>query len=192
MHNEEIILQTAINLFNQLGTARVTTNLIAKEAGISPGNLYYHYKDKSHIIRQIYEQMITVWEKVYEDVEIEEMPDGTLQKFIEDNFELLWQYRFFYRETVALLNLDPALSERHIAVTQARFTRQRLFLQRAVKEGLLHFPEPEIQLDEILTIAWIVSNNYLVYLESMGHKVDKRDFRKGTELVMKVIHPYLI
>lgn len=192
MNTKELILQTAINLFNQLGTARVTTNLIASEAEISPGNLYYYYKDKSHIIRKIYIQMMQEWEKVYEQVEGDAMLEKTLTKFIELNFELLWRYRFFYRETVALLNADEILSKLHIDVSKARFDRQRKILQKAEKDGLLHFAEPETEIDDVLTIAWIVANHYLVYLESMGHQVEKIDFTTGIQLVMKVLSPYQV
>ena len=69
MSTKKLILQTATTLFNQRGTAKVSTNHIAEEAGISPGNLYYHYKDKLHIIREIYEQMILDWETLYTQVE---------------------------------------------------------------------------------------------------------------------------
>jgi len=69
MGNREIILQAAMELFNQVGTARTTTNHIAKHAGISPGNLYYHFSDKEHIIRAIYEQMILDWDKEYDRLE---------------------------------------------------------------------------------------------------------------------------
>ena len=86
------ILQTATNLFNQSGTAKISTNTIAEEAGISSGNLYYHYKDKAHIIREIYEQMISSWEKAYDRAESRSTSIETLKRFIEDNFELLWEY----------------------------------------------------------------------------------------------------
>ncbi len=191
MSTQELILHTATSLFNQHGTAKVSTNHIAKEAGISPGNLYYHYKDKSHIIREIYEQMVSDWEKPYERVESQNMSLGVLEKFIEDNFELLWRYRFFYRETVALLNADRTLYKRHAAISKKRFERQRLLLQQAVKEGILHFPEPKIQLNEVLTMAWIIANHYLTHLESMGQKVEQSGFEAGTELVMKVLYPYI-
>jgi len=191
METRELILQTAIEQFNALGTARVTTNLIAKEAGISPGNLYYHFSDKAHIIREIYEHMIRAWESAYEEVEGEFMPNDALENFVKVNFELLWRYRFFYRETVALMNADPLLRQRHIDVTQARFQRQRLFLQRQAQQGVLRFTDPEKEMDDVLTIAWIVANHYLIHLESLGKTVDKRDFETGAALVMKVLQPYL-
>ncbi len=145
---KESILQTGRDLFNQHGTAKVSTNHIAETAGISPGNLYYHFKDKAHIIREIYKQMITEWEKAYDRVEDQNISFRTLQEFIEDNFELLWQYRFFYRETVALLNADRALSRRHTVISKGRFMRQKLLLQKTIQKDLLQFPEADIQLDD--------------------------------------------
>ena len=44
------IKKAAIELFNNQDTLSVTTNHIAKQAKISPGNLYYHYKNKEEII----------------------------------------------------------------------------------------------------------------------------------------------
>lgn len=192
MDTKDNILQTATNLFNQYGTARISTNAIAEKAGISSGNLYYHYKDKSHIIREIYEQMINSWDKPYGRAENRSISIETLMRFIEENFELLWEYRFFYRETVALLNADPVLMERHIEVIKQRFERQRAILLQAEIEGIFHFAESDVKLDEILTIVWIVANNYLVHLESLGHSVEYRDFENGSELILKILHPYFV
>ena len=52
------ILETALRLFNEFGTAAVSTNRIAAEAGISPGNLYYHYRNKEEIIRGLVEDLL--------------------------------------------------------------------------------------------------------------------------------------
>lgn len=189
MSTKKLILQTATTLFNHQGTAKVSTNHIAEEAGISPGNLYYHYKDKLHIIREIYEQMILDWEILYTQVEGQSGSIDTLKKFVEDNFALLWKYRFFNREAVALLNADQTLSQRHATISNERFERQRALLQKAEEAEMLHFANPELQMDEALTIVWIVANHYLIHLETMGHKVEQSDFETGAELVLKILHP---
>lgn len=191
MNTKELILQTAIRLFNEHGTAKISTNSIAEAAGISSGNLYYHFKDKAHIIREIYERMIQAWEKPYERVENRNRSLETIKRFIEDNFELLWDYRFFYREMVALLNSDPLLTERHVTITRQRFERQGNILRQAEKDGIVHFPGHDAQLNQALTVMWIVANHYLVYLESMGQSVEYRDFEAGADLVLSVLQPYL-
>lgn len=65
MNTRERIIEMAIRLFNELGTGAVSTNHIAEALSMSPGNLYYHFRNKEEIIRAILERMIARWEALY-------------------------------------------------------------------------------------------------------------------------------
>jgi len=188
MGNREAVLEKAINLFNENGTSKITTNHIAKEAGISPGNLYYHFDGKEHIIRAIYEQMILDWDQEYDRLERSSLNAlDALREFIQNNFKLLWKYRFFSRETVALINTDPELKKRHIEISQKRYERQTNLLQKYIGNA-----EASSRLDaDMLTIAWVTANHYINYLEGMGRVVEQSDFILGADLVMKIIGPIM-
>ena len=49
MSTKDKIIHTSIELFNRHGERAITTNHIASHMGISPGNLYYHFKNKEDI-----------------------------------------------------------------------------------------------------------------------------------------------
>ncbi|HEY5975523.1 MAG TPA: TetR/AcrR family transcriptional regulator, partial [Geobacteraceae bacterium] len=91
------ILETAIELFNDKGTKAVTTNHIAAALGISPGNLYYHFRNKEEIIRAIFDQMDRVGLGDYGEI-IAKNPAGSLAA-MEETFMMIqrfnWRYRFF-------------------------------------------------------------------------------------------------
>ena len=55
--NRDRILDSSIDLFNQSGVVAVTTNHIADHLNISPGNLYFHFRNKEEIIRELFERM---------------------------------------------------------------------------------------------------------------------------------------
>src|SRR5215211_5884456 len=103
MNTHERILATALRLFNESGTAPVSTNHIAAALGISPGNLYYHFRNKEEIIRALFEQQFARWDEVYALPE-DRMPTlADLQQLVRISFITAWEYRFMYRELIALL-----------------------------------------------------------------------------------------
>src|SRR6218665_3356816 len=105
----ELILETALAMFNTQGEPNVTTNHIADELGISPGNLYYHYRNKDDIIGQLfarYEQRIDDALVVPDD----HLPDlETVWLQLHLIFECMWEYRFVYRDLVDILSRNRKL-----------------------------------------------------------------------------------
>ncbi len=54
MKTRDKIVYAALELFNQHGERNITTNHIADHIEISPGNLYYHFRNKQEIVREIF------------------------------------------------------------------------------------------------------------------------------------------
>ena len=99
----ERILDTTLELFNRYGEPNVSTTLISAELGISPGNLYYHYPAKEGLIVKLYERYddaLTDLLRAADDVH--DVEDAWL--FFHMLFELIWSYRFLYRDLNDLLS----------------------------------------------------------------------------------------
>ena len=104
-----LILETALVMFNTQGEPNVTTNHIADELGISPGNLYYHYRNKDDIIGHLfarYEQRIDQ-ALAAPDERLPTLEDLWLQLHLI--FECMWDYRFVYRDLIDILSRNRKL-----------------------------------------------------------------------------------
>jgi len=126
----ERILDTTLDLFNRLGEPNVSTTLISAEMGISPGNLYYHYPAKEELITKLfdrYDQALTELLRAADDVA--DVEDAWL--FFHMLFELIWDYRFLYRDLNELLSNSRRL-ETHFPFVLQRKTKA----VQAVLDGL--------------------------------------------------------
>ena len=104
----ERILEVTLDLFNRFGEPNVSTTLISAELRISPGNLYYHYPAKDELINSLFDR----YEKALNDLlqaadSVRNIEDAWL--FFHMLFELIWQYRFLYRDLNDLLSKNRRL-----------------------------------------------------------------------------------
>ncbi|MBH5320909.1 TetR/AcrR family transcriptional regulator [Paenibacillus sp. GSMTC-2017] len=185
------ILQTAVTLFNEQGTAKVSTNHIAASAGMSPGNLYYHFKNKEEIIGAILDQMYTKWHPVWTLPNDNQVTLIDLRSSLLLNFEILWEFRFFYREAIALLQADLGLRQKHQEMMDSRMLEQEAFIKRFVQDGVFYFSQGLDNLPQLVTAGWIVATNWLAFLEMNGVSVDAAHFQEGVDLLLAIFKPYL-
>lgn len=184
------ILQKALELFNESGTASVSMNALAEALGISAGNLHYHYKSKEEVIRAIYELMFSEWDVIY-GVRDECFNLRILRGVLRKNFELTWKYRFFYREYAALLRNDVQLSKRFRAIQEQRVSDQVALIKRLAEAagGGSAFDPKEIR--NVAHIGWILANTWLCYIESTGRKIKKAVLEEAVEMMLLYYKPYL-
>jgi AcrR family transcriptional regulator len=104
----ERILEVTLELFNRFGEPNVSTTLISAELGISPGNLYYHYPAKDELINSLFGRYEKALGEILQAADgVENVEDAWL--YFHMLFELIWSYRFLYRDLNDLLSKNRRL-----------------------------------------------------------------------------------
>lgn len=104
----ERILEVTLDLFNRFGEPNVSTTLISAELNISPGNLYYHYPAKDELINSLFARYEKALDELLPAADgVANVEDAWL--FFHMLFELIWQYRFLYRDLNDLLSKNRKL-----------------------------------------------------------------------------------
>ncbi len=184
------IIQKAVELFNEQGTAAVSLNSLAEASGISTGNLQYHYRSKEEIIRAIFEAMFEDWNTVYQEVDTESFTMDTLRRVLRINFDLVWKYRFFSRELNALLRNDKILAKRYATIQEQRLAEQEaLTKQIARSSGIRSLSKSELH--NIVLAGWVLGNSWLSYVESTGRDIDEAALEEAVEILIQHYKPYL-
>src|SRR5262245_29892827 len=94
----ERILETGLDLFNRHGEPNVTTADIADEMNISPGNLYYHFRNKHEIVGELYAAYEARVAPLLTDPAGRRVGVEDLWLLLHLVFEEMWAYRFLYRD----------------------------------------------------------------------------------------------
>ena len=181
----------AVRLFNARGTATVSTNHIAEEAGISPGNLYYHFRNKEEIIRAIFGRMMAAWDATFE-LPRDRAPTLTdVRGMLEETYSVLWEYRFFYREFVALLRRDPELGRSYREVREGGLANTEFLLGTFVTSGILREPEDPDAMPDLAKLFWLIVEFWLPFVEMGEEAVGPERSREGVGLMMRILKPYM-
>jgi AcrR family transcriptional regulator len=193
----ERILEAALALFNRQGEPHVTTADIADELNISPGNLYYHFRNKDDIIGELYaalEAKIAPLTAVPND----RLPGvEDLWLLLHLLFERMWEYRFIYRDLDEIMSRNRRVALR-FAELNRRGERTVVDLCRGlVAAGTMRASEREIAAlaTNVVMIATYWLSWQRIHATNPAHDIatDAPDDRldHAAYQVMALIAPYL-
>jgi AcrR family transcriptional regulator len=186
---QQRIARAAIDLFNEHGTGAVSTNRIAEQCEISNGNLYYHFKNKQEIIQFIFgmmvEEMNSDWYRDYLKPTIAHMAEMFARRAM-----LIYEYRFFYRETAELLRADPLLMQRYRDNRQKRALVLERFFLELDRAGALKLNGDRELSRSLVNTTRIICDNWLNSIEFMGQTLTADSILSGYGLILDVMRPY--
>ena len=188
------ILEVTLDLFNRFGEPNVSTTAISAELGISPGNLYYHYPAKDALINTLFDQY-------------EEALNGLLQAsdsvhnvedawfFMHTLFELIWQYRFLYRDLNDLLSKNRRLETHFQWVLKNKTRAVKTMLDSMSRSGAVSIDSREV---EATATSMVVVLTYWLSYEyvrdprrALEPESAQAALLRGAHHVLNLLVPYL-
>ncbi len=148
MKTRDRILEVGLRLFNQEGLAKVSTNRIATELEISPGNLYYHFKSKEQLVEWLFRRL---------ESEIAPFTESSAMLGALDDlwltlhlaFETMEKYRFVYADIDYLTREYPRLGERIKKMTTRAIASMSAMCGNLARSGVI-----EAEADQIDSLAF--------------------------------------
>ena len=191
----ERILELSLRLFNDFGEPNISTTVIADEMKISPGNLYYHFRNKDDIVNSIFANF---------ESEISHLlaaPDGrkpTIEDvwhYLHRMFELVWRYRFFYRDLSDLLSRNRTLELQFKQIFEHKISVAKELCERLRRDQSLQADDAEI---EMLSANMVVVATYWLsyeYVQNPRHYTEPQamadSLARGCYQVLSLLAPYL-
>ena len=191
MKTRERILQTSLQLFNEKGEPHITTNYIADEMNISPGNLYYHFRNKDEIIFLLYQRFEQHMQSALEVPQSRLLNMEDMWLYLHLVFECIWQYRFLYRDLDNILGRNRKIRMRFRRILERKVQTAIIICKGLVDSGIMQANSEEIEAlaNNISVIATYWLNYQGIRYEQRGSEGD--NLARGVYQVMTLVSPYL-
>jgi len=159
----ERILEVTLVLFNRYGEPNVSTTLISAELGISPGNLYYHYPAKDELINGLFDRYEKALGEILQAADgVANVEDAWL--FFHMLFELVWGYRFLYRDLNDLLSKNRRLETHFQTVLKHKSRAMHALLDGLARGGSARLGGPEaaaVATSMVVVVTYWLSYEYV-------------------------------
>jgi AcrR family transcriptional regulator len=190
----ERILEVSLDLFNRFGEPNVSTTLISAELGISPGNLYYHYPAKDELINTLFDRYEHALNELLNASDgVRDVEDAWF--FIHSLFELIWQYRFFYRDLNDLLSKNRRLETHFQAVLKNKTRAIKALLDGMSRTGAVSIDSRELEATAtsmvVLLTYWLSFEYVRDPRRALEPENAQQALMRGAQHVLNVLMPYL-
>ncbi len=110
---QEKILSVALKLFAEEGFSNTSTSKIAKEAKVSEGLIFKHFKNKTGLLDAVVSQGTKGFERMFEEIASKKSPQEIVWGFIEMPYQILKKDPTFWKLQLSLKYQSPEIAERY-------------------------------------------------------------------------------
>jgi len=190
----ERILEVTLQLFNRFGEPNVSTTLISAELNISPGNLYYHYPAKDELINTLFDR----FERTLNDLlgasdDVRDVEDAWF--FLHTLFELIWEYRFLYRDLNDLLSKNRRLETHFQSVLKNKTRAIKSLLDGMRRGGTLNIDSRELEATATSMVVVLTYWLSFEYVRDPRNALEPANAQaallRGAQHVLNLLAPYL-
>jgi AcrR family transcriptional regulator len=185
MKTKDRIVLRSIELFNRDGVVPVTTNHIAKELGISPGNLYFHFANKEEIIRQIFKMMCAEVYSLWRTKKSQRLSHPL--EMIEKTLDVCWRYRFIFRESYYLRHKDAAMGKLWKTHIQKCLKLMELMYKRWLKAGWMTPIKSKDEITFLVTMILSTASTFMQFYESAHRQPTRQPVTEGTRYIARLL-----
>lgn len=182
------IVKSSILLFNNKGLANVRLQDIAEYNKISPGNLTYHFKTKKDLMDYIIYYMIRKLVEI-EATQRESLKQMSLYIILKNNLVFLFNYRFFFRDILEIINLVPNAKSVFKDVNKINEKFSIEYINISIKNGYMKKEAFDGQYKTFAKNNWAIVSSSLTTWEVLDDSKNK--YRKIFDEIMGHFYPYL-
>jgi AcrR family transcriptional regulator len=184
------ILDTARELFNEAGVARVGVREIARALEMSPGNLAYHFATKDELVAALVKELhARVNADVGAGMAVEPSLIG-LYRAAQAAMRDLLAYRFVLLSYVDAVRASPelqALAAEHLV---RRRQRHDLLLEALARAGYLDRRAALARSDLLFEQGELISSGWLNAATVRGWQDDEETIRHFAKVGVALLEPY--
>lgn len=184
------IIDASLILFNEEGERNVSTNHIASRLGISPGNLYYHFRNKDEIIMQLFNrysiQLLDYLHQVQVPQNIED-----IKNYMMGVYDIMWEYRFLFSDLNAMLARSTELLGEHNDFTRAKVSPLLIqLLLQLTNKGFIK--TDDMARHDMGTNIWLITKYWCDFDSALHERVltEASKFR-GVYQTLSLLRPYV-
>jgi AcrR family transcriptional regulator len=183
-----LILESGLSLFNEEGIAKISTNRIAVELGISSGNLHYHFRNKNQIAEWLIRRFDDRVEAITASSESVVALDD-LWLTLHLMFEAIHDYRFIYRDVDYLIRESPKIAERVRHITSRKLKSVRQMCHRLAAASVIQAETEDV--DSLSLQMVFTTTCWLTFARLVPGEVIRVDAGHAAYQVLTLLAPYL-
>lgn len=177
-----------MKLFNEQGFMNVNLRQIAQDAGVSIGNLAYHYKNKETMVEAIHQRIMQERNELLANVQFIPSISNIHQQMIP-LLEMYKKYRFFYLDILEIVRALPSIAKIHQEHIESQITYIKAIIDYSVGSGNMK-PEPKNDFyQEMAHTVWVLLSFWLNQEMIRGREGNYYD--EARKAIWNLVYPHL-